>query len=321
MTRPSLLGVLRPALALSVLVQATGCSGGHDRADAAQAAPAATSATQLFTQLPSSATGVTFQNRLTESAEMNVFTYRNFYNGGGVAVGDLNGDGLPEIVLVSNQEGPRVYLNRGHFQFRDVTDKSGVRAPKHSWSTGITLADVNGDGLLDIYLCHAGPGSAEQRANQLWINQGMGPDSVPTFKEMAAEYGVADGGYSTQAAFVDYDHDGDLDLILIRNSPRPVSSFGLRNTRNIRDPNGGARLYRNDGGHFTDVSAAAGIHSPEIAFGLGVVVADVNNDGWPDIYVSNDFFERDYLYINAKNGTFTEALDQQMRLKPPASSP
>ena len=243
---------------------------------------------------------------------MNVFTYRNFYNGGGVAVGDLNGDGLPEIVLVSNQEGPRVYLNRGHFQFRDVTDKSGVHAPKHSWSTGITLADVNGDGLLDIYLCHAGAGSAEQRANQLWINQGIGKDSVPTFKEMAAEYGVADGGYSTQAAFVDYDHDGDLDLILIRNSPRPVSSFGLRNTRNIRDPNGGARLYRNDAGHFTDVSAAAGIHSPEIAFGLGVVVADVNNDGWPDIYVSNDFFERDYLYINAKNGTFTEALDQQM---------
>ncbi len=311
MTCSSYLVFLRRAFALAALVHASGCSGGRDGTKLAQATPA-TASDPLFTQLPSSVTGVTFENRLTETKELNVFTYRNFYNGGGVAVGDLNGDGLPEVILVSNQDGPRVYLNRGQFHFRDITEKSGLHSARKSWSTGITLADVNGDGLLDIYICHAGPGTAEQRANELWINQGIGADSVPTFKEMAKELGVADGGYSTQAAFVDYDRDGDLDLILIRNSPRPVSSFGLRNTRNIRDPNGGARLYRNDGGHFTDVSAAAGIHSPEIAFGLGVVVADVNNDGWPDIYVSNDFFERDYLYINAKNGTFTEALDDQM---------
>jgi len=312
MIRSSLSGALRLVLAVSILMLALGCSGDRNGDGAVEAATASRLADQLFTQLPSSATGVTFENRLTESAELNVFTYRNFYNGGGVAVGDLNGDGLPEVILVSNLDGPRVYLNRGQFHFRDITDATGLRAPKHSWSTGITLADVNGDGRLDIYICHAGPGTPEQRTNQLWINQGNGSDGVPMFKEMAAEYGVADGGYSTQAAFLDYDHDGDLDLMLIRNSPRPVSSFGLRNTRNIRDPNGGARLYRNDGGHFTDVSAAAGIHSPEIAFGLGVVVADVNNDGWPDIYVSNDFFERDYLYINARDGTFTEALDQQM---------
>ncbi len=312
MTRPSLPGVLEAIVAVSVLVSAIGCSGDRSGDGVVQAAVATTPGDQLFTQLPSSATGVKFENRLVESAEMNVFTYRNFYNGGGVAVGDLNGDGLPEIILVSNQDGPRVYLNGGQFRFRDITDASGLRTPKHSWSTGITLADVNGDGRLDIYICHAGRGTPEQRANELWINQGNGSDGIPTFKEMAATYGVTDGGFSTQAAFLDYDHDGDLDLILIRNSPRPVSSFGLRNTRSIRDPNGGARLYRNDGGHFTDVSAAAGIHSPEIAFGLGVVVADVNNDGWPDIYVSNDFFERDYLYINSKDGTFAEALDQQM---------
>lgn len=311
MSRSSLPVVLRRAVAVVALIQVSACSGGRDETELAQAAPA-TAADPLFTQLPSSVTGVSFQNRLTETKELNVFTYRNFYNGGGVAVGDLNGDGLPELILVSNQEGPKVYLNRGHFHFRDITAQSGLRTAAQSWSTGITLADVNGDGLLDIYVCHAGTGTSEQRANELWINQGVGQDSIPTFKEMAKALGVADGGYSTQAAFVDYDHDGDLDLILIRNSPRPVSSFGLRNTRSIRDPNGGARLYRNDGAHFTDVSAAAGIHSPEIAFGLGVVVADVNNDGWPDIYVSNDFFERDYLYINAKNGTFTEALDNQM---------
>ncbi|MFL5606307.1 MAG: VCBS repeat-containing protein, partial [Gemmatimonadaceae bacterium] len=169
-----------------------------------------------------------------------------------------------------------------------------------------------GDGRLDIYICHAGIGEPARRANELWINQGVDAKGVPTFKEMAKEYGVADEGYSTQAVFLDYDRDGDLDLFVINNSPKPAASFGLRNTRNVRDAYGGAKLFQNDGGHFADVSAAAGIHSPEIAFGLGVVVGDVNRDGWPDIYVSNDFFERDYLYINKHDGTFSEALDQQM---------
>ncbi|MEP6730883.1 MAG: VCBS repeat-containing protein [bacterium] len=297
--------------ALCAVVVAVGCSGTHESAEVLQAG-APTAGNELFSSLPSAVTGVRFENTLKETAELNVFTYRNFYNGGGTAIADLNGDGLPEVILVSNTGGPRVYLNRGNFHFRDITDASGIKTRPGSWSTGIAVADVNGDGLLDIYICHAGTGGPELRANELWINKGLNADSTPTFEEQAARYGVADGGYSTQAAFLDYDHDGDLDLILIRNSPRPVNSFGLRNMRNVRDPNGGAKLYRNDGGHFTDVSAAAGIHSPEIAFGLGVVVADVNNDGWPDIYVSNDFFERDYLYINAKNGTFTETLDQQM---------
>ncbi|MEO5817698.1 MAG: VCBS repeat-containing protein [Gemmatimonadaceae bacterium] len=301
----------RLAPALCFFAGLLSCTGAHESADVPLAsAPAA--GTELFSRLPANVTGVRFENTLTETQELNVFTYRNYYNGGGVAIADLNGDGVPEIILASNSGGPRVYLNKGNFHFRDVTDVAGVKTRKGSWSTGVAIADVNGDGRLDIYICHAGPGTPAQRANELWINQGLNADSIPTFKEMAAEYGVTDGGYSTQAVFVDYDRDGDLDLFLIRNSPRAVSSFGLRNMRNVPDTNGGARLYRNDGGHFTDVSAAAGIHSPEAAFGLGVVVADVNNDGWPDIYVANDFFERDYLYINAKNGTFTDSLDAQV---------
>ena len=171
---------------------------------------------------------------------------------------------------------------------------------------------MNGDGKLDLYVCHAGKEPGKKRANQLFINQGADSKGIPSFKDMAAEYGVTDGGYSTQAVFFDYDRDGDLDLFLINNSPRSVSSFGLRNTRAVRDSLGGAKLYRNDNGHFTDVSAKAGIHGSEIGFGLGVAVADVNRDGRPDIYVSNDFFERDYLYLNNGDGTFTEALDKQM---------
>ncbi|MBC7672454.1 MAG: VCBS repeat-containing protein [Polaromonas sp.] len=311
MFRLNALSSWRRLVALVLLASTAACTGSRDSA-AVQGGELPAVANELFTRLPANVTGIRFENRLTESADLNVFKYRNFYNGGGVAIGDLTGDGLPEVILVSNQGGPHLFLNQGKFRFRDITDASGLTSEKDSWSTGVTLADVNGDGLLDIYLCRAGIGGPERRANQLWINQGLNADGIPTFKEEAARYGLTDGGYSTQAVFLDYDHDGDLDLFLIRNSPKPVSSFSLRNMRNVRDPYGGARLYRNDGGHFTDVSAAAGIHSPGLAFGLGVVVADVNNDGWPDIYVSNDFFERDYLYINAKNGTFTEAADEQM---------
>src|SRR5881296_3294509 len=265
---------------------------------------------RLFTLLPSSYTGVRFENRLTDTRELNVFTYRNFYNGGGVALGDLSGDGLPEIVLTSNLGGTRLYLNEGQFRFRDVTAEAGLHS--QGWTTGVTLADVNGDGRLDLYVCHAGKVEGKLRANELYINQGRNAHGVPTFVEQAAAYGVADTGYSTQAAFFDYDGDGDLDLFVINNSPRPVSSFGQENTRHERDPLGGAKLYRNDGGHFTDVSAAAGIYGSEIGFGLGVAVSDVNRDGRPDLYVSNDFFERDYLYINQGDGTFAERLEQEM---------
>jgi len=262
--------------------------------------------------MPSSYTGVKFSNRLKDTPELNVFTYRNFYNGGGVATGDLNGDGLPEVMLISNLGGNHLYLNKGHFKFEDITDEAGVRG-KGDWATGVTMADVNGDGLLDIYVCYAGNVAGKRRANELYINQGPDKNGVPKFREMAQQYGLADEGPSTQAVFFDYDHDGNLDMFLVNNSFRPVNSLGLRNIRNVRDPVGGDKLFHNDGnGHFTDVSAKAGIYGSEIAFGLGVVVTDVNRDGWPDIYVSNDFFERDYLYINNHDGTFTEQLDKEM---------
>ena len=267
---------------------------------------------KLFTLMPSRVTGVRFTNELRESRELNVFSYRNFYNGGGVALADLNGDSLPELLLTANQGGLTLYINEGGFKFREASRAAGIRARKNAWTTGVAVADVNGDGKLDIYLCHAGPGEPAQRANELWIQQAVDEDGVPTFKEMAEQYDVADQGYSTQAAFLDYDRDGDLDLFVLNNSPRPAASFGLRNTRLIRDRFGGAKLFRNDGGKFTDMSAAAGIYSPENAFGLGIVVADVDRDGWPDIYVANDFFERDYLYLNRRDGTFSEAIDRQM---------
>jgi hypothetical protein len=278
--------------------------------------PPVAAATTLFTLLPSSYTGVHFTNQLHDTRDLNVFTYRNYYNGGGVALGDLTGDGLPEIVLTSNQDGPKLYLNLGEFKFREVTEDAGL-VERDRWTTGVTLADVNGDGRLDIYVCHAGlkPGAA--RANTLYINQGaQDGEDVPVFREMAASYGIADSGYSTQGAFFDYDADGDLDLFLIRNSPKPVATIPVRNLRRTRDPLGGHVLYRNEGGRFVDVSERAGIYGPTIGFGLGIAIGDVNRDGRPDVYVANDFFERDYLYLNRGWGRFEEVLERSL----PASS-
>lgn len=306
MTKAS--AVSRPIL-YATLAFLTGCSADGARYRTDESAPAVGS--QLFTLLPAAYTGVHFENRLEETAELNVFTYRNFYNGGGVALGDLTGDGLPELLLTSNLDANRLYLNEGEFRFRDITGPAGV-AGSGFWATGATMVDVNGDGLLDLYVCFAGNVAGERRANELYINNGPNADGVPTFTEMAAQYGVADEGYSTHAAFFDYDRDGDLDLYLVNNSFRPVSSFGLRNIRHVRDALGGDKLYRNDGERFVDVSEHAGIFGSEIGFGLGVAISDVNRDGWPDIYVSNDFFERDYLYVNNRDGTFAEVLDQQM---------
>jgi len=306
---------LRARFALSALCALAACSSPDGSASEARPQGALRSATappvdgdrHLFTAMPSAYTGIRFENRLTETREFNVFNFRNFYNGGGVAIGDLNGDGLPEVMLTSNQRGAQLYLNEGHFRFRDITSAAGV-AGKGYWTTGVTFADVNGDGLLDIYVCHSGNVAGKARANELYIHQGVDKNGVPTFKEMAAQYGVQDGGYSTHAAFFDYDGDGKLDLYLLNNSPRPVSSFGLRNKRNIRDKLGGHKLYRNIGGRFEDVSAKAGIFGNEAAFGLGVVVSDLNRDGRPDLYVSNDFFEQDFLYINRGDATFAESV-------------
>ncbi len=264
----------------------------------------------LFTRLPSSYTGVRFENHIEDRPEFNVFSYRNYYNGGGVAIGDLTGDGLPELMLTSNLEENRLYLNEGGFRFRDVTRQAGVGG-QGRWATGVVFADVDGDGWLDIYVGYAGAAEEGERANELYLHRGVDEHGVPVFAESAAEWGIADPGYTTHAAFFDYDRDGDLDLYVLNNSPRPADSFGLLNTRDVRDPDGGDRLYRNEGDGFVDVSVAAGIYGSEIGFGLGVAISDVDRDGWPDIYVSNDFFEQDYLYLNDRDGSFTESISSR----------
>ncbi|MCC7052165.1 MAG: VCBS repeat-containing protein [Gemmatimonadaceae bacterium] len=279
--------------------------------DAPRTAAAPGVGTTLFTTMPAGFTGIRFENRIVETNAMNVFVYRNFYNGGGVGIGDLNGDGRPEVILGSNQQGPRTFLNEGGFRFRDITTASGLVTTK-PWTTGIAIADVNGDGRLDVYVSHAGKVDADARRNELWINDGVGADSLPHFSEHAREYGLDDDGYTTQAAFLDYDRDGDLDLMVVNNSPRPAASFGLRNTRAERNHDGGDRLYRNDGGRFTDVSVKAGIYGSEVGFALGLGTSDLTGDGWPDIYVSNDFFEHDYLYVNRHDGTFSEQMLQRV---------
>lgn len=261
----------------------------------------------LFQSMPAAKTGISFRNTVESSKEFNVFRYRNFYNGGGVAIGDINNDGLSDIYLTANQSGNKLYLNKGGWKFDDITEKAGVAGTK-TWSTGVAMADVNGDGWLDIYVCNSGDVEGGRRENELFINQQNG-----SFKEMAAEMGLADAGLTTHAAFFDYDGDGDLDCYILNNSYRPIESFGYnRNLRHIRDEKGGDKLYRNDNGRFTDVSGAAGIYGSEIGFGLGVTVGDLNGDNWMDIYVSNDFFERDYLYLNQRNGSFKEVLDTSM---------
>jgi hypothetical protein len=261
----------------------------------------------LFDLLPASETGIDFINTVTDSKEMNIFNYHNFYNGGGVAIGDIDNDGKPDIFFTSNQGTNKLYLNNGEFKFTDITASSNI-AGTHKWHTGVTMVDINADGWLDIYVCNAGIMAGDDRANELFINQKNG-----TFKEEAHAYGLDDKGTSTQAVFFDYDHDGDLDCFVLNNSPRSIDNFGYKSdARLVRDPVNGDRLYRNDAGKFTDISAQAGIYGSEIAFGLGVVVGDLNNDGWEDMYVCNDFFERDYLYINQHNGTFKETINEAM---------
>ncbi|PZX62359.1 VCBS repeat-containing protein [Hydrotalea sandarakina] len=255
----------------------------------------------LFKQLSAQQTGISFTNTVTDTREMNIFNYHNFYNGGGVAIGDINNDGKPDIFFTANQGENKLYLNEGNFHFKDITQQAGITS-KHKWHTGVTMVDINGDGWLDIYVCNAGIMPGDDRANELYINQKNG-----TFKEEAAKYHLNDTGASTQAIFFDYDHDGDLDCFVLNNNPKSIESFGYKkDARLLRDAADGDRLYRNDNGMFTDVSAQAGLYGSAIAYGLGIAVGDVNNDGWEDIYVSNDFFEKDYLYINQKNGTFKE---------------
>jgi hypothetical protein len=262
----------------------------------------------LFELLSSEKTKIDFINNITYSNEFNIYTYRNFYNGGGVGLGDVNNDGLLDIYLTANQLPNRLYINKGNFVFEDVTETAKLSGNR-AWSTGVSMVDINSDGWLDIYVCNSGDVYGDNRQNEFFINNGDG-----TFSENAEQMGLADSGLSTHAAFFDYDKDGDLDVYLLNNSFTAVSTFNFqKKLRDKRDQKGGDKLFRNDSGKFIDVSEEAGIFGSEIGFGLGVSVADLDKDGWLDLFISNDFFERDYIYMNNGDGTFSEDLENQMR--------
>ncbi len=268
---------------------------------------------KLFSVLPESYTGISFSNDLQHTESFNAYLYKNFYNGGGVAIGDVNNDGLPDVYFCGNQKDNELYLNQGGLKFENITKAAGV-ASKNVWSSGASMVDVNGDGWLDIYVCKSGSPEGENRNNELFINNGADKNGNVTFTEKAKEYRINDLGLSSHAAFFDYDKDGDLDCYLLNNSLRSVGNYDLVDgLRERPDSLGGNKLYRNENGkYFTDVSAEAGIYTSAIGFGLGVTIGDVNRDGWQDIFVSNDFFERDYLYINQHNGTFKEDLTNEI---------
>ena len=252
-----------------------------------------------------STTGIAFENTLTYTEEFNPYTYRNFYNGAGVALGDINNDGLLDIYFTGNIVDNKLFLNKGNWQFEDITATAGV-ACKDVWSTGATFVDINADGYLDLYVCKSGKPGGERRYNELFINQGDN-----TFVEKAKEYGLAVEGLSVHAAFLDYDKDGDLDCYILNNSIRSVGGYDLiKGQREIPDPNdNGNKFFENQNGKFIDVTTQVGMFTSAIGFGLGITVSDFNKDDWPDLFISNDFFEKDYLYINQKGEGFTEASD------------
>jgi len=270
---------------------------------------------QLFALLPSSQTNVDFNNVLNEDLNANVMMYEYIYNGGGVAVGDVNGDGLQDIYFTGNMVNNRLYLNKGKMVFEDITNAAGVAGRPGPWKTGVTMVDINGDGREDIYVCHSGKLQGYKRVNELFINDGNNASGIPHFSEQAEKYGLADSAYSTQAVFFDYDRDGDLDMFLLNHSPKLLPILDETTTAAILkkdNPMNGVRLFKNNGGHFTDVTIAAGISSSELTYGLGAGIADINGDGWPDVYISNDYGVPDYLYINNKNGTFTNKIQQSL---------
>jgi enediyne biosynthesis protein E4 len=268
-----------------------------------------------FTQLDNKEIGVNFENTVEDQEHFNVLSFRNYYNGGGVAIGDVNNDGLKDIYFTANMSDNKLYLNKGKsdnssLQFEDITNTAGVKGKK-SWCTGVTMADVNADGFLDIYVCYSGGVLKDNKENELFINNG--DRDSPKFTERAKEYGLNDAGSTTHASFFDYDLDGDLDCYVLNDSYKSPERIILdARAKFDKNAEGGDRLYRNDGGKFVNVTEKSGIFSSNVGFGLGLSVGDVNGDFYPDIYISNDFWERDYLYINQKNGTFKEVLPDKV---------
>lgn len=264
-----------------------------------------------FTLLKKEQTGLDFVNTLEQSPDFNVFNYMYFFNGGGLAGGDFNQDGLIDLYFTSNMGDNKLFLNNGNLQFKDVTALAGLEG-RDGWTTGASVVDINNDGLLDIYVSQLGQYQVMSGRNQLYICEGI-KDGIPQFREAAAEYGLDLVSFSTQATFFDYDRDGDLDMYQLNHSLHQNGTFGRRKTfQDERHPLAGDRLLRNENGKFVDVSQEAGIYSSVVGYGLGVVTGDINLDGWPDIYVGNDFHENDYLYLNNQDGTFREVLTEQM---------
>ncbi len=261
---------------------------------------------KLFSLLSTRKTGIKFRNIIEETENFNHLDYSYLYNGAGVAIGDVNNDGLSDIYFTGNLVSSRLYLNKGNFKFEDITETAGVGA-KETWNNGANMVDINGDGFLDIYVCSSTDGRPKYRKNLLFINNGD-----LTFTEKAEEYGIDDPAYSTHSSFFDYDKDGDLDLFVINHSLDRFAMFNEKSPgyKNISNAKFGQKLFRNDGDLFTDVTKETGIHSNVINFGLGIAVSDFNDDHWPDIYICNDYYEQDYLYINQKDGTFSEQLEK-----------
>ena len=261
----------------------------------------------LFVALKSNNTNITFKNTLTSTKDLNILNYLYYYNGAGIAAADFNNDGLQDLYFVGNQTSDKLYLNLGNLTFKDVTPESQIKNTT-PWTTGITTVDINNDGLLDIYLCRIGKHNTISGKNLLYINQGENSDGVLTFKEEGNLYGLDIISLATQASFFDYDKDGDLDMFLLNHSLHPNSNYGQGKSRNKIDSMAGDKFFENTNGKFVDVSKKSGIFQGKIGYGLGVSIGDLNNDGYPDMYIGNDFFENDYLYINQKNKTFKEII-------------
>lgn len=270
---------------------------------------------QLFTLLGSEQTNVTFQNELTEGLNTNILMYEYFYNGGGVAAGDFNNDGRVDLYFTSNMSDNKFYLNKGNMQFQDITLASHAAGRSGPWKTGVNAVDINADGRLDIYLCYSGAMPAAKRVNQLFINIGNDSQGIPVFAEQAEKYGLASTGFSNQSYFFDYDKDGDLDMLLLNHNPKNLPLLNEEATAKLfqqDNPDMGLRLFKQTNGKFADVTTISGINGSELSYGLGLGISDFNDDGWPDFYVSNDYSVPDYLYINNKNGTFTNQLEKSI---------
>ncbi len=269
----------------------------------------------LFTLLSPEKTKVHFQNVLSEGLNTNILMYEYFYNGGGVATADFNGDGLIDLYFTSNMGDNKFYLNEGKMQFKDITAISKAAGRPGPWKTGISIVDINGDGKLDLYLCYSGALPDQKRVNQLFVNKGNTKEGIPVFEDQASAYGLASPGFSNQAYFFDYDKDDDLDMILLNHNPKSLPILNEVSTAKMLktdDPLRGLRLFKQQNGKFTDVTVASGINGSALSYGLGVGVSDFNNDGWTDFYVSNDYSVPDYLYINQGDGTFKDDFGQQL---------